>query len=377
MIEIKRELKEQILKKLQPNKVVVITGARRVGKTFLLKEIISGQESDYLLLNGEDMNTHLLLEKHSVENYKNILGKNKILIIDEAQKIPEIGSILKLIVDEIKGIRIVVTGSSAFDINNLTGEPLAGRKHTFILHPLSVREHSQAEDQLSRPDRLNQKLIYGNYPELLHIDDPVSRQEYLNEIISSYLLRDILSFENVRNSAKIFNLLRLIAFQTGNLVSYNELGKQLGISKNTVEKYLDLLTKVFILFKIEGYSRNLRKEITKNCKWYFYDNGVRNAVISNFNTPELRNDNGQLWENFLASERLKHQQFNRIKSNNFFWRTYDRQEIDWIEEHGGKLDGYEFKIKSRRGQAPAAWRKAYPDAGYEEITRDNYFQWLT
>jgi len=179
--------------------------------------------------------------------------------------------------------------------------------------------------------RLEHRLIYGNYPELLHIDDNLSKQEYLNDIISSYLLRDILSFENIRNSSKIFNLLRLISFQIGSQVSFHELGKQLGISKNTVEKYLDLLSKVFIIFKIEGFSKNLRKEITKSSKWYFYDNGIRNAVIANYNMPELRDDSGRLWENFLASERIKYQQYKGSAVNNFFWRTYDRQEIDWIE----------------------------------------------
>lgn len=328
MIRIKRELQGQILKKLQPNKVVVITGARRVGKTFLLKDIISGLKNEYLMLNGEDINTHLLLEKHSAENYRSILGGRRILIIDEAQKIPGIGSILKLIVDEIDRVKIIVTGSSAFDISNLTGEPLTGRKYSFILHPLSVREQTQAETELVRPDRMNERLVYGNYPELIHLEDNRSKQEYLNEILSSYLLRDILSFENIRKSAKIFNLLRLIAFQTGSQVSYHEIGKQLGMSKNTIEKYLDLLSKVFVLFKIEGFSKNLRKEITKSSKWYFYDNGIRNAVIANFNIIGLRNDSGQLWENFLASERLKHQQFKRMKVNNFFWRTWDRQEID-------------------------------------------------
>ena len=347
MIKLKRELQDQILKKLQPNKVVVITGARRVGKTFLLKDIISKLEKDFLFLNGEDINTHLLLKKRSVENYRNVLGRKKILIIDEAQKIPEIGSILKLIVDEIDGIMVVVTGSSAFDIMNLTGEPLTGRKHSFILHPLSVREYAMEETALIRPDRLMQRLIYGNYPELLHIEENKSKQEYLNEIVSSYMLRDILSFENIRNSEKVINLLRLVAFQTGGLVSLLELGRQIGISKNTVEKYLDLLSKVFVLFKIEGFSRNLRKEITKSSKWYFYDNGIRNALIANFNMPDLRSDTGQLWENFLASERLKHQQYKRLKINNFFWRTYDHQEIDWIEEESGNLHGFEFKMKNR------------------------------
>jgi hypothetical protein len=376
MIKVERELQEKIIKKLRPNKVVVITGARRAGKTFLLKEIISGIEEDYFFLNGEDINTHILLEKRSAENYRNILGPKKILIIDEAQKIPEIGSILKLIVDEIEGIRIIATGSSAFDLTNLTGEPLVGRKHSFVLHPLSVRENAQTETQLIRPDRLEHRLIYGNYPELLHIDDNLSKQEYLNEIISSYLLRDILSFENIRNSSRIFNLLRLVAFQIGSQVSLNELGKQLGISKNTVEKYLDLLSKVFIIFRIEGFSKNLRKEITKSSKWYFYDNGIRNAVIANFNMPGLRDDSGQLWENFLASERIKYQQYKGLAVNNFFWRTYDRQEIDWIEESGGRLNGFEFKTRNKGKKAPAAWTKAYPSAGYEVIDRDKYFEWL-
>lgn len=377
MIRIKRELQDQILKKLQPNKVVVLTGARRVGKTFLLKDIISILDKDFLLLNGEDINTHLLLKKRSVENYSNILGGKRILLIDEAQKIPEIGSILKLIVDGIDGVRIIVTGSSAFDLLNLAGEPLTGRKHTFILHPLSVREYAVQETALIRPDRLMQRLLYGNYPELLHIEDTKSKQEYLNEIVSSYLLRDILSFENIRNSEKVINLLRLVAFQISGLVSLHEIGRQIGISKNTVEKYLDLLSKVFVLFKIEGFSRNLRKEITKSSKWYFYDNGIRNAVINNFNMPDLRNDSGQLWENFLASERLKHQQYKRLKVNNFFWRTYDHQEIDWIEEENGNLHGFEFKMKYRREIAPGAWKKAYPSASYMVISPENYFEWLS
>jgi uncharacterized protein len=376
MIRVKRELQDQIPKKLQPNKVVVITGARRVGKTFLLKDIISKLEKDFLFLNGEDINTHLLLKKRSVENYRNVLGSKKILIIDEAQKLPEIGSILKLIVDGIDGVMVIVTGSSAFDILNLTGDPLTGRKHSFILHPFSVREYAMEETALIRPDRLMQRLIYGNYPELLHIEENKSKQEYLNEIVSSYLLRDILSFENIRNSEKIINLLRLVAFQTGGLVSLHELGRQIGISKNTVEKYLDLLSKVFVLFKIEGFSRNLRKEITKSSKWYFYDNGIRNAVIANFNMPDLRSDTGQLWENFLASERLKHQQYKRLKINNFFWRTYDHQEIDWIEEESGNLHGFEFKMKNRREIIPAAWKRAYPSASYRIISPENYFEWL-
>jgi predicted AAA+ superfamily ATPase len=374
---IKREIATLVIGKIGPDKVIIINGARRVGKTFLLKEIIKEINEPYVLLNGEDINTHVILSKRSVANYRQFLGSKKILIIDEAQKIPEIGRILKLIVDELSGIKVIVTGSSAFDLMNNTGEPLTGRKYTFDLFPLSEREFSQLETPIEHVDRLNQRLIYGNYPELLHLPDGLEKRDYLNEIISSYLLRDILIFENIKHSGKIFNLLRLIAYQTGSLVSCTELGTQLSMSKNTVEKYLDLLSKVFILFKVEGFSRNLHKELTKNSKWYFYDNGIRNAIISNFNNIELRNDVGQLWENYIISERLKYQQYKRKKANNYFWRTYDQQEIDWIEERDGELSGFEFKWSGLKANVPASWRKTYPDAGFTVINPENYFEWIS
>lgn len=374
---IKREITSLVTGKIKPNKVIIINGARRVGKTFMLKEIIKDLDAPYLLLNGEDINTHAVLSKRSVENYRQLLGSKKILIIDEAQKIPEIGSILKLIVDELPGIRIVVTGSSAFDLRNITGEPLTGRKFTFTLFPFSEREFSQVETPVERADRLKQRLIYGNYPELLHIPDALEKREYLNELVSSYLLRDILVYENIKHSSKIFNLLRLIAHQTGNQVSYHELGTQLSMSKNTVEKYLDLLSKVYILYKVEGFSRNLRKEVTKSSKWYFYDNGIHNAIIANFNGIELRNDTGKLWENYVISERMKYQQYKRKQTNNYFWRTYDKQEIDWIEDRDGSLSAFEFKWSGSKTKAPATWRNYYPDADFQVISPENYFDWLS
>ena len=374
---INREIITLVKEKISPNKVIIITGARRVGKTFLLKEIIKEIREPYLLLNGDDINTHVILAKRSVENYSQLMGSKKILIIDEAQKIPEIGNILKLIVDELHDIRVIATGSSAFNLKNMTGEPLTGRKYTFNLFPLSAREFSQVDTPLDSIDKLQQRLVFGNYPELLHIPDDSGKRDYLNEIISSYLLQDILVFENIKHSGKIFNLLRLIAYQTGGEVSYQELGTQLSMSKNTVEKYLDLLSKVFILHKVEGFSRNLRKEITKNSKWYFYDNGIRNAIIANFNNIALRNDTGQLWENYIISERLKYQHYKRKQSNNFFWRTYDQQEIDWIEEGDGLLSGYEFKWTGLKAKAPEAWRKTYPDAGFKVISSENFLNWLS
>ena len=373
---LKRSIESRVLNNLKENKVIVVAGARRTGKTILLKQIIEKINEDSLLLNGEDNTVAEILQNRSVQHYKNFLGDKKLLVIDEAQKIKDIGNILKLMIDEIRGLKILITGSSAFDIANLTGEPLTGRKYTFHLFPLSEAEYLQTESMIEKIDNLNERLIFGNYPELLNLTSKEQKQQYLNEIVNSYLLKDILAFENIRNSSKILNLLRLIAFQTGGEVSFQELGNRLSISKNTVEKYLDLLTKVYIIHKLEGFSRNLRKEISKNTKWYFYDNGIRNILVNNMNPIELRDDIGVLLENYIISERIKHQRYNQILSNNYFWRTYDRQEIDWIEERAGKLFAYEFKWKSQKTKVPAGWEKAYPGSEFKIITSENYPEWI-
>jgi len=376
MDNIVREITELVKNKLVPQKVVVILGARRVGKTVLVNEILKTVTEPVLKLNGEDISVHQKLAESSVENYKSLIGSYRLLYIDEAQKIPDIGRKLKLMIDEIEDLKIIITGSSALDINRNTGEPLTGRKYTLNLFPLSENEFNQTENAFNKLEKVKQRLVYGSYPELLHIDNEVDKREYLNDLVSSYLLKDILAYENIENSQKIFNLLRLLAYQIGGEVSYQELGKQLGISKNTVEKYLDLLQKVFIIKKVEGFSRNLRKEITKNSRWYFVDNGIRNSIIANFNVVNFRNDIGQLWENYLISERLKYQQYNRISCNNYFWRTYNQQEIDWVEEREGKLFGYEFKWKNQKVKTPSLWQKTYKEASFEVITQDNFSQWL-
>ena len=224
---------------------------------------------------------------------------------------------------------------------------------------------------------LQEWLIFGGYPELMHLRDQVDKVDYLSDMLSSYLLKDILAYENIKNSQKIFNLLRLLALQLGSEVSLQELGKQLGLHKQTVEKYLDLLTKVFVLHKVEGFSRNLRKEITKSSKWYFLDNGIRNAIIANFSPIESRDDVGALWENYMISERLKYQEYRRKRANNYFWRTYDKQEIDWVEERSGRLYGYEFKWQEKKQKVPSQWEKMYPKASYQVIHQGNYWEWLT
>jgi uncharacterized protein len=376
MVFLVRDISENIIRKLQSNKVVIVFGARRVGKTVLVKEILEKLNEPYLTLNGEDINVHDKLANQSVENYKQIIGSYKLLCIDEAQKIPDIGLKLKLMIDEIEGLKIIISGSSSFDIHNDAGEPLTGRKYSFNLFAFSENEYNQIENNIEKIDKIRERLIFGNYPELLHLPDREDKIDYLNEMVSSYLLKDILVYENIKNSQKIFNLLRLIAFQIGGEVSLQELGTQLGISKNTVEKYLDLLNKVFILHKVGGFSRNLRKEITKNSRWYFHDNGIRNAVIANFNPIESRNDIGALWENYMISERLKFQEYKRISSNNYFWRTYEQQEVDWVEERDGSLFGYEFKWKESKVKVPTQWKNAYPDSSFEVISITNFESWL-
>lgn len=375
---IERAITKRFLSKMTSNKVMVLLGARRVGKTVFVKHLSDTVFSEpYLWLNGEDIKTLAILADRSVENYRNLVGSNRILIVDEAQKIPEIGLILKLMVDNIEGIKIIATGSSVFDLSNKLGEPLTGRKYTFYLFPLAQMEYSKHENLIETRSRLEERLVYGSYPELTTLTGIDEKADYLKELVNSYLLKDILEFEGIRNADKLINLLRLIAFQVGNEISLEELGRQLGISRNTVERYLDLLSKVFVIYRLSGFSRNLRKEITKSNKWYFYDNGIRNALISNFNPLSLRNDQGELWENYLLTERIKFQEYSGMHSNNYFWRTYQQQEIDWIEEHSGRLDAFEIKWgTTKKVKAPAAWTNAYPGSTFKVITPQNYLTWI-
>ena len=376
---LKRALFQDFGKKVLPNKVLILLGARRVGKTELLKNYLQTiPDGSYLQLNGEDINDANLLKERSVSNYKRLLLNIDLLVIDEAQTVPDIGLILKLIVDSIEGIKIIATGSSIFDLNNTLGEPLVGRKNTLYLFPLAQMEYSQYENYKLTTEKLEERLLFGSYPELLQYPDWEEKKEYLYEIINSYLLKDILVFEGIKHADKIYDLLRLIAYQLGKEVSLQELANQLQMSKNTIANYLDLLSKVFIIFKIEGFSRNLRKEIVKSSRWYFYDNGIRNGIINNFNRLDSRTDVGDLWENYLAVERVKKQNYLKIKANNYFWRTYDQQELDWLEEKGDALAGFEFKwSETKKAKVPAAFAKAYPEATFEVINKSNYLDFIT
>jgi predicted AAA+ superfamily ATPase len=376
---LKRALFQDFGKKVLPNKVLILLGARRVGKTELIKNYLQTiPTGSYLQLNGEDINDANLLKERSVANYKRLLHNIDLLVIDEAQTVPDIGLILKLIVDSIEGIKIIATGSSIFDLNNNLGEPLVGRKNTLYLFPLAQMEYSQYENYKQTTEKLEERLLFGSYPELIQYPDWEDKKEYLYEIINSYLLKDILVFEGIKHADKIYDLLRLIAYQLGKEVSLQELANQLQMSKNTVANYLDLLSKVFIIFKVEGFSRNLRKEIVKSSRWYFYDNGIRNGIINNFNRLDSRTDVGDLWENYLAVERVKKQNYLKIKTNNYFWRTYDQQELDWLEEKGEELAGFEFKwSETKKVKIPAAFAKAYPEATFEVINKSNYLDFIT
>jgi len=361
---------------MQAGKVLIIAGARRTGKTVLIKEIIKSLDEPCLYLNGEDYTTSLKLQNKGIDEYRQIIGNNKYLVIDEAQKIEKAGQILKLMVDEIEGLHVLITGSSAFDISNNVGEPLTGRKYSFQLHPLAQCELQSHENPIETESRLESRLLFGSYPEIVTISDNQRKIEYLTELVNSYLLKDILTLDSLKNSSKLVNILRLLAFQVGNEVSINELAQNVGLNKNTVEKYLDLLSKVFVIYRIEGYSRNLRKEISKSPRYYFWDNGIRNMLIANFNPLVLRNDVGQLWENYIISERLKLQHFEGWLSNNYFWRTYDQQEIDWIEERDGELYAFEMKYNKGNKKVPGAWAKNYPQAKYSVINRENYLSFI-
>ncbi|MBN9292958.1 MAG: ATP-binding protein [Flavobacteriia bacterium] len=372
-----QRIQEQAIKdKLVPNKVVLLIGARRVGKTELIKSIIESCGEKVLFFTGDDIETHNLLEKRSLENYNRLLGDCRFLVIDEAQEISDIGMKLKLMVDNIPGLKILVSGSSAFELNNQIGEPLVGRMYTFQLFPVAQMEFSAIENLKETYGKLEERLIYGSYPELLHLNNLQDKEIYLKELVHSYLLKDILTFEGIKKRDVIMSLLQKLAFRNGSEVSLEALGNELRISKNTVEKYLDLFKKVFIIYDVSGFSKNRDNEITKMKKWYFVDNGIRNTLISNFSPLNLRTDVGQLWENYLNSERNKLLHYKQMNVNSYFWRTHTQQEIDRIEEKNQKISAFEYKWADKKHKIPTQFAAAYPDAPFTVIDRDNYLDFI-
>lgn len=372
---IERAIENQIFDLLGSNKVILILGTRRVGKTFLVNRIRERYQGKLLALNAEDVDVQEMLRKRSAVNYQRIVGDVNLLIIDEAQAIPDIGMVLKLMIDTQPQLTILATGSSSLDLVNTTGEPLTGRQHPFILYPVAQMELNQ--DPFSIRSNLEERLLLGSYPEVFQLQTGRQKESYLKELAKSYLLKDILAYADIKHSTKLIDLLRLIAFQLGSEVSYHELSLKLGINKLTVEHYLDLLQKVFVLFRLPSYSTNQRKEIAKGSKWYFYDNGIRNALIQDFRPVTLRNDMGMLWENYIISERLKRNAYKGEDRLLYFWRNYDQQEVDLVEYFSGKLSGVEIKFgESQRIKKPNSFHKAYPDSDFSIIDRDNYLDFI-
>ena len=373
---IARTLQAKIEERLAPGKAVLIYGARRVGKTILLKEIFNKIEGKKMLLIGEDMDVQNMLQNHSVHHYRQLFEGMNLLAIDEAQSIPEIGSVIKLIIDEIPHIQVIATGSSSFDLLNKIGEPLVGRASQFLLTPFSIREIAQKQNGMELRQNLENRIVYGSYPEVVGMTSNTMKEEYLRDIVNAYLLKDILAIDGLRNTAKMNRLLQLVAFQIGSEVSYEELGKQLRMHRETVEKYLDLLSKVFVVYKLGAFSRNMRKEVSKAGKWYFYDNGIRNAIIGNFKDANSRMDMGKLWENFFITEKLKDNQNHLLHCQFHFWRTYDQQEIDLIEEKNEVINAYEMKWGKKLPKAPAGFMKTYTGADFNVVNPDNYLGFL-
>lgn len=379
---IKRAAENQLYSYLEPNKVVVVYGPRRSGKTTLLRQISDSlrKTESILWLEGEQLTAQRQLSVQDIHQLKQLVGTHTLLIIDEAQAVPNIGLNLKLMVDHIPELKIIVSGSASLSLAQQVGEPLVGRKWTVWVYPLWTREIAQHAGQHELASLLPDLLIYGSYPALWHLPSRSAKEEYLEDLVSTALYRDILALDNVRSSAKIKSLLQLLALQIGQEVSIHELATSLEMGTQTVSRYLDLLEQSFVIMNIRGFSRNLRKEITKTSRYYFYDNGVRNALLNNFNPPDpaIRSDVGALWENWIIMERVKKQAYTGTKANNYFWRTYDQKEIDWIEERGGVLRGYEmsFRPKKIRRAVQAEFLKAYPGSQITNIHSQNYLEFV-
>lgn len=367
---------DKIISGVHSNKVLLIYGPRRVGKTTLLTQLAKrlGGTRRMLLLNGEERRVQDDLSAQSVERLRRTIGDHDLLIVDEAQHIPSIGLNLKLLVDHLPGLAVIASGSASLALAREVGEPLTGRRTTIRIYPVAASEFIATTDVRIWRDTLEEHLIYGGYPERYTLPSFPAQQAYLAELVDAYLFRDILALEQVRNPRKLRDLCTLLALQIGHEVAHAELANALDLNARTVSRYLDLLEQAFVIVNVRGLSRNLRKEVTKTSRYYFLDNGVRNALINNFNPLKLRSDVGMLWENYGVLERMKRNAFCGTRANVYFWRTYDQQEIDLVEERGGRLHAYEFTWQEQRRRPPSAWHQAYPDATYETVHRENILE---
>ena len=371
---ITRQLESVINGYLADDKVIIIVGPRQVGKTTLLHKIAETTAEKLLFWNGDETDIRLELEHPTSTLLKSKIGAHKFLIIDEAQRIKNIGLCLKLIKDNL-GVKVIASGSSAFELSNAINEPLTGRKWEFFMYPFSTYELINHTNQREERRLLNHRLVYGYYPDV--VNNPGKEEEILKQLADSYLYKDILIWSSIQKIDNLERLLRALAFQIGQQVSINELAQTSSLDFHTTERYIDLLEKAFVIFRISAFSKNLRNEIKKSRKFYFYDNGIRNAIINQFNPLELRNDVGQLWENYMVSERRKYLEYHRINSNQYFWRTHAQQEIDYLEEHNGEISAYEFKFNSKaKFKFPKSFLETYKPQNKSIVHSENYLSFI-
>ncbi len=371
---IPRLLSDIVKNKLHKGKAIILAGARQVGKTTLLKQIFQ-HDADVLWLNGDELDVQMLFEDVSATRFAAIIANKKVIIIDEAQRIENIGLRLKLITDNLPDVQLIATGSSSFDLANKINEPLTGRKWEYRMFPLSFHEMVNYHGLLEEKRMLKHRLVYGYYPDVVsHVGE---EKEILKHLSDSYLYKDVLMWEQIQKPDKVLKLLQALAFQIGSQVSYHELGQLCGLDSKTVEKYTHILEQTYVIFKLGSFSRNLRNELKSSKKFYFYDNGVRNALIANFNLAEGRNDMGALWENFIIAERIKHIHYSGKWINYWFWRTKDQKEIDFIEESDGKICAYEFKWNSgAKYKQPIQFVNNYPNSSFQLIHPDNFEEFV-
>lgn len=373
---IERNFRHKIEKSLEKGKAAIVMGARQIGKSTLLQQMFADR-NDVLWLNGDEYDTREMFEKITSTRLKSIIGNNKIVVIDEAQRIPDIGLKMKLLTDQIKDVKLVATGSSSFELTSKINESLAGRKRELQMFPLSFSEMVAHTNMLDELRMLPHRLVYGYYPEV--VANAGDERDILKELTNSYLYKDILILDSIKKSDKIMRLLQALALQIGSQVSYNEIAKLVGLDSKTVERYIDVLEKSYIVFRLPSYARNLRNELKISRKVYFYDLGIRNAIISNFNPVEMRSPSevGEMWENFVIAERVKRNMTNDSDATMYFWRTQQQQEVDLVEETNGNIDAFEFKWNPKaKAPRPKTFLDAYKNASFKVVTPDNIEEFL-
>ncbi len=373
---ITRTILKSLLNRLQNGKALIILGPRQSGKTTLIKSVAQKSAEKFILFDCDEPDIRRLLEAPTSTQLKNIIGENNLVLIDEAQRVKNIGLTLKLIVDKIKSVKLIVTGSSALELADEINEPLTGRKYEYFLLPISIEEMLGTHGALEENRLISTRVVFGMYPDV--INNPGKEKELLKNLSSSYLYKDLFSYQDIRKPEILERLLEALALQLGSEVSFNELSQIIGVNKETIKRYINLLEKTYVIFQLRSLNRNLRNELKKSRKIYFYDNGIRNSIISNFQPVKLRQDIGALWENFLISERQKYLNNNQVYTKTFFWRTKQQQEIDYIEDLDGKINAYEFKwMSGKRVKFSKTFINAYPVQQTKVITPDNYFEFLT